>query len=301
MILNALSMGCMIQVRAVVSAAEAVGNGSRLGIGLLLLFLTLPLLIGGKRGISALTEYLVPVMSAGYILLSVAVLILRREAVGDALGAIFSSAFRVSSVYGGVLGFVTSRALRVGTMRGLLSNEAGCGTSPTAHAGADASSPAAQGVWGILEVFVDTILLCTMTALVILVSYGEVQMLGADGMKMAIRAYSSVLGEGAELFFAAAVFCFGYATLLCWGGYGAEAVAFLSPKKRWRAVYTVSFGACILLGACRELPLIWEISDFAIASLTAINLSLLFLMRREIRRETVRCFEEKGVVFSNAV
>ncbi len=287
MILDALSMGCVIQVRAVVSAAENVGRLPAWGIALLLLLCTLPLLIRGKHGISALTEYLVPIMSAGYILLSVAVLILRRDAVGDALGSIFSSAFSVESASGGVLGFLTSRALRVGTMRGLLSNEAGCGTSPTAHAGADAFSPAAQGVWGIFEVFVDTILLCTMTALVILVSYSDVEMLGFDGMKMAIRAYSSVLGGASELFFAAAVFCFGYATLLCWGGYGMEAVSFLSKKRGWRVWYLFLFCVCTVAGACFDLPLVWEISDFAIAALTTVNLCVLFLMRREVRRETL--------------
>ncbi len=286
MILNALSMGCVIQVRAVTSAAENVRIPASWTVAVLSI-ITLPLLMRGRRGISALTEYFVPVMTLGYVVLSVAVLVLRREAVGDAFALIFSSAFSFEGIGGGCFGFLTSRALRVGTMRGLLSNEAGCGTSPTAHAAANTDSPAAQGIWGILEVLVDTVLLCTLTALVILVSLPEVEMLGFDGMQMAIRAYSSVLGGGSEIFFAVATFCFGYATLLCWGGYGMEALAFLSRKKGFRALYLLLFGACIFIGAFAKEGVMWEISDFAIAALTVLNLFVLFMMRREVREHTL--------------
>ena len=286
MIFNALSMGCVIQVRAVTSAVGNV-NVPAWGIAVLLFLITLPLLLCGRRGISALTECLVPIMTAGYIILSVAVLVLRREAIGDALASVLSSAFSFQSLGGGCLGFFTSQALRVGTMRGLLSNEAGCGTSPTAHAGADASSPAAQGVWGILEVLVDTVLLCTLTALVILVNASEVEMLAFDGMQMAIRAYSSVLGGASELFFAIATFCFGYATLLCWGGYGMEALSFLSGKRRWRFLYLCLFSACIFIGALGDADIVWDISDVAITVLTTVNLFVLFAMRREVRMHTL--------------
>jgi len=172
-------------------------------------------------------------------------------------------------------------------MRGLLSNEAGCGTSPTAHACANAKDPASQGVWGIFEVLVDTVLLCTLTALVILVSYSEVELLGFDGVRMAISAYSSVLGGASELFFAVAIFCFGYATLLCWGGYGLESVSFLTKRTKWRVLYILCFGVCIFVGALSDPRAVWGISDFAIAALTTLNLSVLFSMRREVREHTL--------------
>jgi AGCS family alanine or glycine:cation symporter len=236
-------------------------------------------------------------MTAGYLLFSFAVLALKRDAVGDAFGDIFRGAFSVGSAAGGVLGFLTSRALRVGTMRGLLSNEAGCGTSPTAHAARGAHDPAAQGVWGIFEVLVDTLLLCTVTALVLLVSPEGGSALSEDGMLAVMRAYSSVLGGGTDLFFSVAVFCFGYATLLCWGGYGMESVRFLSSKKYWLALYLLLFGACILLGTRGASALVWSIADFCITAMTGINLCVLFLMRRRIRLETLtwaRCAEKKG-------
>lgn len=291
MIVDALSMGCMIQVNAVRMAFEGVARVPAWVTGAVLLLLTLPVIVRGTKGISALTEYLVPIMTAGYIILSIAVLILRRDALGDAFGSILRGAFSVESVGGGVIGFLTSRALRTGTMRGLLSNEAGCGTAPTAHASASTESPASQGVWGIVEVFVDTILLCTATALVILVSFPEVEFFGGDGVMMTIRAYSVVLGGWSEWFFCAAILCFGYATLLCWANYGLESLLFLSRKRRWQWLYFFSFGVCILAGAFSAPDRVWDVADFAIASLTAINLLMLILFRKEIRKETQKWLE----------
>lgn len=287
MILNALSMGCVIQVRAVTSAVRNTLPIPVWAIVLLLLFLTVPLLLRGRGGISALTEYLVPIMTVGYLLLSLAVLLLRREAVGEAFSAILTGAFSPEGATGGALGFLTSRALRVGAMRGLLSNEAGCGTSPTAHAAANARDPASQGVWGILEVLVDTVLLCTLTALVILVSYEDVRMLAEDGVLMAIRAYSSVLGGVSDIFFAVAVFCFGYATLLCWGGYGVQCLRFLSGRRWFLFPYLLAFCACVAIGAYAAPNAVWRAADLALTALTAINLAVLFGMRREVREHTL--------------
>ena len=187
------------------------------------------------------------------------------------------------------MGFLTSRALRTGTMRGLLSNEAGCGTAPTAHACANAVSPWAQGVWGIVEVLVDTVLLCTATALVILVSYPQVEMLGEDGVMMALRAYSCVLGEWAAWFLGVAIFCFAYGTVLCWGHYGAESLRALTSRKRWQICYALLFGMCVAVGAVMTPQSVWGLADFALTGLTTVNLLMLLLMRREIREETDKC------------
>ena len=290
MVINALSIGCVVQVRAVGETLEDVVGIPTVYSGVLLVLLTMPLLVRGAKGISALTEYLVPIMTAGYVILSIAVLILRRDALGQAMLSIWQGAFTPESAVGGVSGFLLSRALRVGTMRGLLSNEGGCGTAPTAHAEANAKSPAHQGIWGIFEVFADTIVLCTATALVILVSGVD---MSAGGVMMTVNAYSSVLGGFADWFFCVAVFCFGYATLLCWGNYGLESVRFLSRKKRWRILYVLAFGLCILFGVRSAPEFVWGIGDFGIATMTAINLCVLFLLRREIKQETL-LFAKKG-------
>ena len=291
MILNALCMGCVVQVNAVASASAGVLGISTLLVGILLLILTVPIIVRGSKSISALTEYLVPVMSLGYAVLSIAALLLRREVFFPTLGRIFSEAGRSMSALGGATGFLTSRALRVGTMRGLLSNEAGCGTAPTAHASANTSSPAAQGVWGIFEVFVDTIVLSTMTALVILTAFPDLHDFGLSPVMLTVRAYSSILGTWSEYFFVAAIFCFGYATLICWAGYGMESVDAISRKTRYKLIYLSAFCVCIPLGASIAPNAVWSLSDFAIASLTSINLAVLLLMRKSIRRETRRFFQ----------
>ena len=283
MVTDALTMGCMIQTNAVGSALSGVLEIPAWVTGAALVLISIPLLKKGCRGISALTEYLVPIMTAGYLILSVAVLMLRWKGVGEAFASIFREAFSPSAIGGGIVGFLSCEALRVGTMRGLLSNEAGCGTAPTAHAQANATSPAAQGVWGIFEVFADTILLCTATALVILVSCGSsVASFDGSAVMLTVKAYSSVLGGFSELFFCVAILCFGYATLICWGGYGLENVRFLSPRRCWRFLYLTVFAICTFVGSAWAPGGVWAVSDFAIGALTLLNLFVLFLSRREI-------------------
>ncbi len=292
-VLDALSMGCVIQVNAVASALHGTLGVPLPAAGALLLLLALPVILRSSRAVSALTEYLVPIMSLGYLVLSVAVLVIRRDALGGALVSVFREAFHPASAAGGVLGFLTSRSLRIGTMRGLLSNEAGCGTAPTAHACAATDSPASQGVWGIFEVFADTILLCTVTALVILVSFPSVRAWGDDAVMMTISAYTGVLGPWAKWFFCAAVFCFGYATVICWAGYGREAIRSLTRRRLPLALYLLAFAVCIPVGAMLAPSAIWSAADFAIASMTAINLFVLLACRKEIRDETTRVFGKR--------
>ena len=292
-VLDALSMGCVIQVNAVASALHGTLGVPLPAAGALLLLLALPVILRSSRAVSALTEYLVPIMSLGYLVLSVAVLVIRRDALGGALASVFREAFHPASAAGGGLGFLTSRSLRIGTMRGLLSNEAGCGTAPTAHACAATDSPASQGVWGIFEVFADTILLCTVTALVILVSFPSVRAWGDDAVMMTISAYTGVLGPWAKWFFCAAVFCFGYATVICWAGYGCEAIRSLTRRRLPLALYLLAFAVCIPVGAMLAPAAIWSAADFAIASMTAINLFVLLACRKEIRDETTRVFGKR--------
>lgn len=296
MVLNALAMGCVIQINAVSSAFFGVFRIPVWVSAIVLLFLTAPVILRGSRGISALTEYLVPIMSLGYVVLSVAVLILQRDALPTAFLSVFREAFAPKSAVGGVVGFLTARSLRVGTMRGLLSNEAGCGTAPTAHACANTSSPAAQGVWGIFEVFVDTILLCTMTALVILVNRDATADYVSSPVMMTISAYAASLGQGSALFLAAAIFCFGYATVLCWAEYGASSVRFLSPRRPWLRAYYIAFLFCIPIGCAVAPNAVWIVSDLAITVLTTINLIVLFRLRKEIREETEKRFPKSSKI-----
>ena len=290
-VIDAVSMGCVVQVNAVSSAFHGVLDVPTWIVGAVLTLMTALVVTKGTKGISALTEYLVPLMSLGYIIMSAAVMIICRDRLPEAMGQIFKSAFSVGSTAGGVLGFLVSDALRFGTMRGLLSNEAGCGTAPFAHAASNTDQPAKQGVWGIFEVFVDTIILCTMTALVIILNYDDACAYASDGIMMTVKAYSAVVGKGAEYFLAIAVLLFAYATVICWAQYGRESVSYLFPnKKRPIGVFTVIYCASVFVGAIIAPSAIWTLADFCIGSITIINVIIICLMSTEVRDLTNRYF-----------
>ena len=209
------------------------------------------------------------------------------EAVAS-LRSVFEGAFSVRSGVGGIMGFLMSRSLRYGTMRGILSNEAGCGTAPAAHAVSSCDDPVKQGFWGMLEVFVDTILLCTLTAIVIMVSYPEKAASDGNYMMMTLDAFVSVLGEKAGYFIAVSVLLFGLATVLCWGYYGLESVKYLFGGKSSERIFLAAYVVSVVLGAIISSSVIWELADLSIGAMTMINLSVLLIMNKEVKEETER-------------
>lgn len=285
-IIDSITMGCVIQVNAVSHAFLGVFGVPTALTGLILAPLTAIIISGGAKGISSVTEKLVPIMTVGYIVMSVAVMVIRRDALPQAFSQIFAGAFSPRSAAGGVIGFIMSRSLRYGTMRGLVSNEAGCGTAPIAHASSNTRSPAEQGFWGIFEVFVDTILLCTMTAIVIIVSYESVEMYGDDSIMMTLRAYSAVLGSWAEYFMCFAVLLFGFATVICWAHYGSECVRYLTQRKIFKWIYVAVYSIFVMVGAVAAPNSVWTAADFAIGAMTVINVSVILRMRPEVKRIT---------------
>ncbi len=284
---NALSMGSLLQVSAVASALEGAFEIPRLLTGIVLALVALWLIRGGSEGMMRITEKMVPLMTLGYLILSAAVLILRSEAIPRAFFRIFEDAFSPVAAAGGVGGFLLSRGVRFGTMRGLISNEAGCGTAPAAHATAIGVSPVRQGIMGIFEVFADTVVLCTLTALVILVGVGETGAVGEDFMGITLGAYRAVLGQPAAYFMAAAVLFFGFATVICWAHYGMESVSFLTEARWAKRGFGVIYGGSVLAGAVVSAAPIWQITDLAVGGMTLINLLTLMMMNREVREETM--------------
>jgi AGCS family alanine or glycine:cation symporter len=285
-IIDSLTMGCIIQVNAITTAFEQTLHLPSYAIGIILAIITFFIISGGKKGIVSVTNRLVPIMTIGYVVLSIAVLYIRKDALPAAFYRIFNEAFNFQSATGGILGFLTSRAIRYGTMRGLLSNEAGCGTAPIAHASSNSKNPVEQGFLGIFEVFTDTIILCTMTALVIIVNYDEAILFGKDSIMMTVKAYSSVLGQGAEMFFCIAILCFGYATVVCWAYYGIEALNYISKKKLYTTTYIVIYSFCVFLGSKITTDFAWGSADFAIGLMTIINIIIICLMKREVKSLT---------------
>lgn len=289
-LLNAFTMGSVIQSKTVVDSLEGVFGLPSLATGIVLALLTALIVSRGAQGMAAFTEKLVPVMTLGYLILSAAVLIVRRADLPSAIGAIFSDAFSPSSVASGIGGFLLSHGLRYGTMRGLVSNEAGCGTAPTAHAVSSCPSPAKQGVFGIVEVFVDTIVLCTVTALVVILGYGEAAACGENFIMMTVTAYGSVLGRFAEYFMSIAVLCFGFGTVICWAHYGRESVRYLHAGRGSERVFVILYSLSVLLGAVVDSGAIWQATDFAVGGMTLINMIFLLLMAGEVKKETEHYF-----------
>lgn len=286
-VVNSFSMGSMIQVSASANALEGTFGIPAIAVGIAFALIVLVAMSRGRSGILTLTEKIVPLMTGGFVLLSLAVIFTHPSEAAGAFGKILSDAFSVRSGLAGVSGFLLSGALRYGTMRGILSNEAGCGTAPAAHAVSDCALPAKQGVWGILEVFVDTILLCTLTALVIIIGFDSVDV-GADYMLITLDAYSASLGSVAAYFIAISVLLFGLATVLCWGHYGMESVEYFSKRKAVRRGFILLYTISVLVGSVASTELIWEAADISIGIMTIINLSALLLMSKEVKEETER-------------
>ncbi len=291
-VLNSLSMGSMIQINAAASAMNGVFNIPPISVGIVFSIIAFFSLRKGNSGVLSITEKLVPIMTVGFVVLSLAVICIRPKDAAEAFSLIFKSAFDFRSGVGGVVGFFASesvKSVRYGTMRGMLSNEAGCGTAPAAHAVADCDIPAKQGVWGIFEVFVDTVLLCTLTAIVIIIG-SDAHITGNDYMMITVDSYSSVLGSFAGYFIAISVLLFGLATVLCWGYYGMESARYLFPYKSTAKAFVFVYSASVVLGSVISSNIIWEIADLALGSMTFINLAILFIMNREVKEATDTCF-----------
>jgi AGCS family alanine or glycine:cation symporter len=289
-LVNAVTMGSLLQVNAAASAMEEGFSVPPMVTGAAVALLATVAALGGAKRISALTEKLVPFMTVGFLTVCLAVLFLRRDRIPAALLSIWEDALHPQSAGAGVLGYLTAGGIRYGVMRGLVSNEAGCGTAPMAHAAAETDLPARQGLFGLVEVFVDTVLLCTVTALCILVSDSGPTAFGEDVTHTAQAAFSSVLGEWAGGFFALSILLFGVATVICWAHYGMTCVSYLFGAERRRriaeGVYVVILAASLAVGAVTAPTLAWTVADAAISVMTLLNLGVLVLLRGEVKDET---------------
>lgn len=287
---NCFSMGAVMQTNTVAEAFFEAFGAKRQFCGIAVALLTLIVTLGGAKRIMRLTSALVPFMSLVYVLLSLLVIVPRYRQLPAVFSEIFASAFTAKGVMGGAGGFLFSRALRFGVMRGLFSNEAGCGTSPTAHISSN-SQPCEQGFMGILEVFIDTVLLCTMTAFVLALGGGET---GESPMRSVISAYSSSFsppfGRAIEVLMALMVFCFGFATVSCLAHYALECIGFLF-KRVPRALFALAYSAVAFIGASVSSDAAWAVSDATVGVMTLINLAVLLLSRKEIADETALYFD----------
>ena len=271
---------------------EDAVSTSNLIIGIIIAILVATVLLGGVKRIGRVTEKLVPFMALIYIVLSLGVILLNLNRVPSVFASIVEGAFSPASVTGGVVGsFFLS--MKKGVSRGIFSNEAGLGTGSIAHACADTKKPVKQGFFGIFEVFTDTIVICTLTALVILcsgtpVGYGE-----AAGAELTISGFTSTYGNWVSIFTAIALCCFAFSTLIGWGLYGARCIEYLLKEKSIKP-FMVAYSLVAIIGATADLGLMWSVAETFNGLMAIPNLIALFLLSGTVARLVKQYFETEG-------
>ncbi len=289
-VVAAFGVGSATQINAVLGGVNSAigafgGQESKirdLMIGIGLALLTATVLLGGAKRISAAATWLVPFASVFYLLLGMGVLITRAQAIPNAFSAIFQGAFAPRAITGGAVGSVFT-AVRIGASRGVFTNEAGMGTAGMAHGTAQVQHPVQQGLMGIMEVFLDTIVICTMTALVILCS-GIPIPYGKDlGIQITADAFTRVYGSWVNIPLAFALCCFAVATIIGWGLYGVRCAEYLFGGSVWRW-FAILQAVSVILGAVLSTGTVWSLSETANGLMAIPNLIMLTFMTPELSR-----------------
>ena len=261
-------------------------------IGIILAVLIGLILLGGIKRIGQVAEKLVPFMAVIYIILAIGVVILNYRNIPTVFASIFKGAFSPASVTGGAVGsFFMS--MKKGVSRGIFSNEAGLGTGSIAHACADTRKRVKQGFFGIFEVFVDTIVICTLTALVILCSGVPVGYGDAAGAELTILGFTSTYGSWVSIFTAIAMCCFAFSTIIGWGLYGTRCVEFLLGTRANRP-FMILYALVAIVGATMELGLMWNIAETFNGLMVIPNLIAVFLLSGVVVRLVKEYFDREG-------
>ncbi len=295
----AIGTGNMTQINTIVTSIGAVVTSFQpnlpagdlqalyMVIGIIGAVLTILVLFGGMQRIGSVTEKLVPVMALVYIVAALVVVLGNAGMIGSVFSDIFRGAFDPKSISGGLAGVAVQQAVKAGFGRGIFSNEAGLGTAPIAHAAADVEHPVQQGMYGVFEVFADTIVICTLTALAILISGKAEAFYGKTaGTDLTIMAFGTVLGTKlAAIVIAVCIAMFAYSTLLSWSLYGSRCFEFIfgtTGSKVYQAIYVIF----VVVGANVKLGLAWTIADASNALMAFPNLIAVLLLSPVVVRLT---------------
>lgn len=297
-VVASFASGNLVQTNAICTASLTLfPKASPFIIGIVFAVLTLISLHGGIERIGKITGYVVPFMSVLYVLASLLIIVPNASRLPEVLSLIVRSAFSLPSAVGGVAGFSIMRAFRVGTMRGIFSNEAGIGSAPMAHASVSRSvSPVEQGMVGIFEVFVDTILICSLTAFAILLSgviipYGNSE---NASISLAIDAFSTVLGHGSSVvFISVCTILFAFSSVLGWSVYGMKCFSFIFGK-RAMSFYKFIFPVFVIVGATLDTTFAWKTGENANAFMAFPNLCALILLAPIVKKLTLCYTVEHG-------
>ena len=257
-------------------------------IGIIIAIAVALVLLGGIKRIGNVCEKLVPFMAVFYVILAIGVLILNIGKVPSVFYSIFYGAFNPQAVTGGIVGTLFT-SMKKGVSRGIFSNEAGLGTGSIAHACADTRNPVKQGLFGIFEVFTDTIVICTLTALVILCSGTGIQYGSAAGAELTISGFTSTYGNWVSIFTAIALCSFAFSTILGWGLYGARCAEFLFSNKVIKP-FMFLYSLVAIVGATMDLGLLWDIAETFNGLMAIPNLIALFLLSGTVAKLAIEYF-----------
>ena len=303
-VLTVFGTGNATQVNTIVAAIDTalteysvVGQNAlstlNLVVGIVVAMLVAMVLLGGIKRIGSVTEKLVPFMALFYVVLALGVVVLNIRRFPAVLQSIVVGAFDPAAFTGGAIGSVFL-SMQKGVSRGIFSNEAGLGTGSIAHACADTKKPVKQGMFGIFEVFADTIVICTLTAMVILCSGVPVHYGSAAGAELTISGFTSTYGGWSSVFTAVALCCFAFSTIIGWGLYGSRCVEFLFRTDKVVKPFLVVYSFVAILGATMDLGLLWSIADTFNGLMSIPNLIALLLLSGTVVKLVNAFFAAEG-------
>lgn len=272
-------IGNMVQSNSIASAVSTAFNIPQIIVGLIIAIFAGLIFIGGMKRIASFAELVVPIMAAIYIFGAISLIIMFRENFIPVMQSIFAGAFNSSAVLGGAAGTGIKQAIRFGVARGLFSNEAGMGSTPNSHAVADVNHPAEQGLSAIVAVFIDTVLVCTATAVVILATGADKS--GAVGVGITQEAFRIAFGPLGEKFLAICLTFFAFTTVIGWYYFGENNIRFLFKSKSSIKIYQLAILGFIVLGSYQQVDFVWSLADMFNGIMVIPNLIAIFMLFKE--------------------
>lgn len=284
--------GNLVQTGAAAAMCERIGLPG-IVTGALIAVVVVFLSFGGLKRVADALSLLVPLMTVAYLAAAFLAIWIARSELPGVLSDIISSAFGIKELGGGIAGYSLSRAMRYGMARGLFSNEAGFGTAPIAHAASSETRPAVQGMWGIVEVFIDTIVCCTATAAVVLVSPGGINP-SLSGADITAGSFGALLGPYCEAMVAIFTVIFALTSILGWYVYGESAITSLLGGSDWVMwLYRSLYAVTCLIGSVMLPDLAWQLTDISSFLMLFINLPVVLILTSKVTKATEKYLKEK--------
>ena len=284
-------MGSMVQANAISETFEFAFSMPPISVGIILTALAGKIILGGAKKIARTAEKMVPISAGIYIIASISILILFWHRLPEVMRMIVTDAFSFRSASGGFMGFAVNESVRYGVARGVFSNEAGLGSLAALNGGSDSVEPEIQGQWAIFEVFLDTIVCCTLTALVVLCTAGEeLRAFGGNGAELTSLCFTRGLGNLGGYTMSMCTALFAFATIIAWYYMGKQAVTYLEENAGVDVskIYLAGYLACVFLGSLGSMEAVWEVSDIFNGMMAVPNLAALILMAGVVKAPQIR-------------